>query len=214
MASPVITPALLKKTLPLCADPNGWAPALDAACQKYGITSSARVASFLAQTGYESGQFNKLTENLNYSTAGRLVKVWPKRFPTEAVAAPYVNNPQKLANCVYANRLGNGAPESGDGFRYRGRGIIQITGKSNYVAATLALDVDLVQNPDLLLQPPSAALSAAWFWSTHGLNALADDQTGDNDLEDFTEITKRINGGTSGLQARLALLNSIESQLA
>lgn len=214
MSNLTVTAAMLKATLPLCKNPEAWAAALNQACARYGINTPARLASFLAQTGYESGQFNNLSENLFYSTAARLTKVWPKRFPTEASAMPYVKNPAKLGNFVYANRLGNGPVQSGDGYRYRGRGIIQITGKSNYVAAAMELDLDLVNNPDLLLDPVNAAMSAAWFWSSRGLNALADDDTGDNDLEDFTEITKRINGGTAGLQNRLALLKSVETQLA
>lgn len=209
----MITTTSLKKVLPLCKEPDQWANALNPAMDKFGINTPARIASFLAQTGYESGQFNKLVENLTYKTAARLMKVWPKRFPTEASAAPYVDNEEKLANFVYANRIGNGDVNSGDGYRYRGRGIIQITGRSNYADISKVLVVDLVNDPDLLLTPDLAAMSAAYFWQGHGLNALADDETDDNDLEDFTTITKKINGGSAGLDQRLALFKTIEEVL-
>ena len=210
----MLSPSLLKEIFPLCADPEGWAAALNPAMAKHEITSPARIASFLAQTGFESGQFNRLIESLIYKTAKRLMEVWPKSFPDEMSALPYVDKEEELANFVYAQRLGNGNPKSGDGYKYRGRGIIQVTGRSNYGSAGKTLGLDLIGNPDLLLQPEHAAMSAAWFWSSRGLNALADDHTGNEDLEDFTEITKRINGGTGGLQERLVLLNSIESRFA
>lgn len=190
-----LSPELLHQTLPQCKDPAGWAKALQPALEKYQINTPSRIAAFLAQTGYESGHFNQLQENLRYSTPQRLMKVWPKRFPTIESALPYVQNPERLANKVYALRMGNGPESSGDGYRYRGRGIIQLTGRSNYAEAAKALGIDLLGQPDGLLEPHHAAMSAAWFWSTHGLNALADDETGDDDLEDFTQITRRINGG-------------------
>lgn len=208
-----LTAAALAKALPNCPDPQVWSDALNPALQKFDIGTSDRLCAFLAQTAHESNSFNRLSENLNYSTALRLTKVWPRRFPNIAAAAPFVGNPQKLANVVYANRMGNGDAGSGDGFRFRGRGLIQITGRSNYQAASQALGVDYVASPDLLLQPPHAAMSAAWFWASHGLNALADDKTADDDLEDFTEITRRINGGTVGLKERLALFHQIKAAL-
>lgn len=209
-----ISEQVIRNALPLCRDPAGWAPVLSAAMQHYEINTPARIASFLAQTGHESGQFNRLVESLNYTTPQRLMKVWPKRFPSEAIAAPYVKNEERLANYVYANRLGNGDTRSGDGYKYRGRGLIQVTGRSNYAACAKALGLDLLNDPGLLTQPQYAALSAAWFWNSRGLNALADDRTGDDDLEDFTVITRSINGGTQGLKERLALLNALERQLA
>lgn len=209
-----ITENLLRAALPLCRDPATWATALAAAATRYDIDTAARIASFLAQTGHESGQFNRIVESLVYSTAQRLMTVWPKRFPTPASAAPYVRNEQRLANFVYANRIGNGDVQSGDGYKYRGRGLIQVTGRSNYQACGKVLGLDLLDNPDLLLQPRNAALSAAWFWDSRGLNALADDRTDDNDLEDFTAITKAINGGTQGLKERFALFKAIEGKLA
>jgi putative chitinase len=209
----MITATSLQKVLPLCKEPDKWANALNPAMDKFGINTPARIASFLTQTGYESGQFNKLVENLTFKTAARLMTVWPKRFPTEASAAPYVNNEEKLANFVYANRIGNGDVNSGDGYRYRGRGIIQITGKSNYADIGKVLGADLVNNPDFLLTPELATMSAAYYWQGHGLNALADNMTDDNDIEDFTTITKKINGGTEGLSQRLALFKTIEQAL-
>jgi putative chitinase len=210
----MLTANLLQQVFPLCADPAGWAQALNPALERYQINTHARLCSFLAQTGYESGQFNRLVEGLNYTTARRLMTVWPKRFPTEASALPYVGNAAKLANFVYANRLGNGDSASGDGFKFRGRGIIQITGRANYAQAGQELKVNLIDQPDRLLTQETAALAAAWFWNSRGLNALADDRTDDNDLEDFTEITRRINGGTTGINDRLLAFNAVAARLA
>jgi putative chitinase len=203
---PTLTTPQLKQVLPACADPVGWVAALNPAMAKFGINTRDRAASFLAQIAHESGQFNVMEENLNYS-ATRLVAVWPKRFPTEAVAAPFAKNPQALGNRVYADRLGNGNVASGDGFRFRGRGLIQITGRSNYAAVAKALGIACDAKPELLQDKPAAALSAAWFWQSRGLNELADDKTDDSELEDFKTITQRINGGLVGVQARLDLLN-------
>jgi len=211
---PLITEALIAKTLPQCKLPGLWADALEPALQRYDIRTPARIAAFLAQTGHESAQFNQLQENLRYTSAERLLKVWPRRFPSIDSARPYVNDPQALANVVYAKRLGNGDITSGDGWRFRGRGIIQLTGRSNYVQAGTALGLDLVAPPDLLLEPGDAAMAAAWVWASRGLNAPADDRTADNDLEDFTEITRRINGGAVGLKERFALYQRVEQALA
>lgn len=210
----MLVPETLKAALPLCRSPDLWVDALNPAMNQFQINTPARIACFLAQTGHESGQLNKLTESLYYKTAARLVAVWPKRFPNETTAAPYVANEEKLANYIYANRIGNGPEASGDGFRFRGRGLIQITGRSNYADVGKALGIDLIAQPELLSEPKWAALSAAYFWFGHGLNALADDETDDNDVEDFTTITKKINGGTAGLQDRLALFNAIKPLLA
>ena len=147
-----------------------------------------RVAAFLAQIAHESQELNRLVENLNYSAAA-LMSTWPKRFPTLADAEPYARQPERIANRAYANRLGNGAEQSGDGWRYRGRGIIQVTGRGNYheIGAALALPLDV--QPELLEQPANAALSASWFWKSHLLNPLADHQTNDIDDADFLTIT-------------------------
>lgn len=203
----------LQRVFPNCKAPAAWADALAPAFQKYEIETPDRIASFLAQTGYESGQYNRIEENLNCSTAARLTKVWPKRFPDEASAMPYVNNPQGLANLVYANRMGNGDAQSNDGFRYRGRGIIQLTGRSNYDSAGDAMGVNLLETPELLSDPKWAALSAGWYWQSRGLNELADDRTHDDDLEDFARITRRINGGLVGLKDRFALFKQVYAEL-
>ncbi len=210
----MLTANLLKQVFPLCADPARWVQALNPALEQYQINTRARLSSFLAQNGYESNQFNRLVESLNHTTPLRLIKVWPKRFPTLASAVSCVGNASRLANFVYANRLGNGDSTSGDGFKFRGRGIIQITGRSNYAAAGQEISVNLIEAPDRLLTPTTAALAAAWFWNNRGLNALADDKTGDDDLEDFTEITRRVNGGTTGINQRLLAFNMIEARFA
>ena len=196
-----LTAEQLKTIMPR-ADAGKWLDALNAAMDERQINTPQRMAAFLAQIAHESGELTNLEEKLSYS-AMRMCQVWPKRFPTQEAAAPYARNPQKLASRVYAGRLGNGDEASGDGWRYRGRGLIQLTGKSNYASCAKALGLDLVGNPDFLLDPKGAARSAAWFWQSHGLNELADHQLGEDDTEDFTEITKRINGGTIGLEERI-----------
>lgn len=198
-----LTAEQLKAMMPGCADPVGWAPALNEAMARFDIGTTERMAAFLAQIAHESGQLTRLSENLNYS-AKRLMQVWPVRFPTMEKALQYERNPERLANNVYAKRLGNGDEASGDGWRFRGRGLIQLTGRGNYRAAGQGIGLPLEEQPDLLVQPGPAALSAAWFWKSHGLNELADDRNDDNDTEDFRAITKRINGGTVGLKERLA----------
>jgi len=209
---PELTSEQLAAIMPACPDPNGWTAVLNAAMTQFDITTTPRMAAFLAQLANESGQLKRLVENLNYS-AQRLMAVWPTRFPTLDKAKLYERNPEKLANYVYAKRLGNGDETSGDGWRYRGRGVIQLTGRGNYLAAAQAIGQPLVEQPELLEQPGPAALSAAWFWKSHGLNELADDQNDDNDLEDFKTITKRINGGTVGLQDRLAFWDKAKTVL-
>jgi putative chitinase len=197
-----ITSEQLKKVVPKCRDIPGWTAALNTAMDRFEINTPQRIAAFVAQLAHESGEFERLKESLSYSSAERLTKVWPNRFPTVAQAEPFVRNEQKLGNKVYANRLGNGDEASGDGFRYRGRGLIQLTGRANYRDTGKAIGVDLEARPDLLLEPATSALAAAQFWSSRGLNALADSNAGDNDDEDFVTITKRINGGTVGLAER------------
>lgn len=209
----LITVSQLHTAFPRCKSPDVWAAALIPALEKYNINSKARIASFLGQIAHESGQFNTLQENLSY-TAARLMQVWPKRFPTLEFAQQFERNPQKLGSYVYANRIGNGPASSGDGYKYRGRGLIQLTGRSNYASASAVLGVDLLTMPDRLLEAPLASMSAAWFWASHGLNELADDETDDNDLEDFTTITKIINGGTAGIKERFQLFKAAESAIA
>lgn len=197
-----LTAEQLQQIVPRCADPQVWSQALNATMALHGIEGADRIAAFIAQLAHESGGFRRLSENLTYTSAARICAVWPKRFADEDSARPFVRNPEALANRVYANRLGNGTAGSGDGWRYRGRGLLQITGRANYDEAGRALGLALLQEPDRLLEPVNAARSAAWFWQTRGLNALADDRSDDDDDGDFVSITKIINGGTTGLSER------------
>ncbi len=159
----------------------------------FDINTPERMAMFLAQTAHESGNFAFTQENLNYRAAS-LSKIWPKKFPAD-IAAQYERNPEKIANRAYASRMGNGDEASGDGYRYRGRGLIQLTGKDNYRHCGEALGRDLVAEPDLVADNPYAVLSAGWFWDTRKLNQWAD-------KKDVKTVTKRINGGTIGLEDR------------
>jgi len=200
---PKISAAQLATIMPANPNAGDWTGPLNDAMAEFGISANLqRIAAFLAQVAHESGQLRKLEESLYYSTAKRISEVWPKRFPTEAAAAPYARNPEGLANRVYALRIGNGDAASGDGWRYRGRGLKQLTGRANYKEAGTALGVDLVRSPDRLKDPVLAARSAAWFWQSRGCNPLADDTSGDDDDADFVAITKLINGGTVGLKER------------
>lgn len=209
---PELTSSQLSAIMPACPDAESWTAALNVAMAQFDITTACRMAAFLAQLAQESGQLTRLAENLNY-TASRLMQVWPARFPTLDKARLYERNPEKLANYVYAKRLGNGDETSGDGWRYRGRGLIQLTGRGNYRSAALGIGQPLEEQPELLEQPGPAALSAAWFWKSHGLNELADDRNEDEDTEDFKTITRRINGGTVGLKERIAFWEKAKAVL-
>lgn len=179
------------------ADPNDLeeiCEPLNAAMEEFGIDTPARQAMFLAQCGHESGNFAHVEENLNYKAEG-LHKIFKKYFHTLEEAQGYARQPERIANKVYANRMGNGDEASGDGYRYRGRGLIQLTGKDNYDACARALNVDLHGQPDYLETAEGAARSAAWFWSHNNLNRFAD-------ADDIVGCTKRVNGGTIGLEDR------------
>lgn len=164
--------------------------------EKFAINTPLRLCHFLAQTGHESGGFKVTTENLNYSAAG-LASIFKKYFTPES-AEEYKRKPEKIANIVYANRMGNGNQASGDGWKHRGRGYIQLTGKDNYAAFDKAVEDDILANPDLVATK-YPLLSAAWFWSKNGLNAIADKGSTD---EVITKVTKKINGGVIGLEDR------------
>lgn len=164
-------------------------------CDYYEISHTAeRLAAFLAQVSHESGGFNFVKENLNYGAKG-LMTTFRKYFPTEALAKQYERKPQMIANRVYANRMGNGDEASGDGWKYCGRGLIQLTGKDNYSRFSAALEVTIDEGVAYMETPAGACASAGWFWDNNSLNAYCDRQ-------DFIGLTKRINGGTNGLADR------------
>ncbi|XSS65421.1 glycoside hydrolase family 19 protein [Pseudomonas sp. B11] len=168
-----ITEQQLLQILPNARPVAGvFVPALNRAIARWKIDSRVRQAAFLAQVGHESGQLRSLVENLNYS-AEALVRTWPARFSIQSSAA-YARQPEKIANRVYGGRMGNGPEACGDGWRYRGRGLIQLTGRNNYRAAGAGLGLPLEAQPEMLEQPEQAAQSAAWWWAQHGLNELAD----------------------------------------
>lgn len=201
-----------------------WIGSVQKACAEFGIDTEKRIAAFIAQTAHESGGYTALVENLNYRAATMAV-CWPNRFAVKnpdgtwakdakggkvpnKFALSLEKKPEMIANVVYSNRMGNGSIESGEGWKFRGRGLKQLTGKENYTRCSKALGVDLVENPDLLLEPEYAARSAAWFWSANGCSKFID-------ADDFVGLTKRINGGTIGLEDRkqryelaLATMNS------
>ena len=194
-------------------NPEKWIDAIVATCQEFEIDTPQRIAGFLAQTSHESGGYTMLSENLNYRAA-TLAACWPNRFavlgadkkpvkengklvPT-AVANSIAGKPELIANLVYSSRMGNGPAESGEGWAFRGRGLKQLTGKFNYEKCGSGLGVNLVSNPDLLLEPLYAARSAGWFWKANALSTFAD--TGD-----IKGMTKKINGGLIGYEQRQAL---------
>ena len=176
-----------------------WTDPLNETFDRFGLNNPVQQAAFIGQCGHECGHFRILEENLNYKAA-TLMRLWPKRFPTLEVANEFAGNPKKIANKVYANRMGNRDESSGDGFRFRGRGCIQLTGSTNFYNAGKALGVDFWAEPDLVATPKYAALTAGWFWSTHKCNdaALA---------QDWVKLTKIINGGTIGLDDRVKHTN-------
>ena len=193
-------------------DPAKWLDAVVETCVEFEINTPQRIAAFLAQTAHESGGYTMLTENLNYKAA-TLAACWPNRFavlgadkkpvkengklvPT-TVANTIAGKPELIANLVYSSRMGNGPAESGEGWKFRGRGLKQLTGKDNYTRCGAALGLDLVTNPDLLLEPSAAARSAGWFWKTNNLSKFAD-------IGDMEGMTKKVNGGLIGIADRKA----------
>jgi len=203
-----------------------WIEAIKETCARFEIDTERKVAAFLAQCAHESGGFTMLVENLNYS-ADTMAVVWPNRFavlgpdkkpvkkdgknqPNKFALALH-RKPEAIANVVYANRMGNGPTESGEGWLYRGRGLKQLTGKDNVTRCSQALGVDLVGQPDLLTTPRYAALSAGWFWSSNGCGNIIDgNQCTRSSIDaDFTALTKKINGGTIGLADRRARFDRV-----
>jgi putative chitinase len=182
-----------------------WVEPLEEVFHRYEINTPERQAAFIGQCAHESMNFTRLEENMNYSAEG-LMKTWPSRFPTLEAAKPYHRNPEKIANKVYAGRMGNGPEETGEGWLYHGRGLIQLTGKDNYTLAGDALNMDFIHSPDYVLVPKYAALTAGWFWNKRQLNKEAD-------AKDFTGMTKKINGGVLGLDDRIAHIQHAQSVL-
>jgi putative chitinase len=184
-----INPKTKISTLQKYVDP------LNDVCDYYEITNTnQRLAGFLAQIGHESGGFNFVKENLNYGAKG-LMTTFKKYFPTEELAKQYERKPEKIANRVYANRMGNGPESSGDGWKYCGRGLIQLTGKDNYTRFANALEISIDECVAYMETPEGACSSAGWFWDNNSLNSYCD-------RGDFIGLTKRINGGTIGLADR------------
>jgi len=186
----------LEKILPNNDEVEEWYTALVTVLPEFNISTRARVGAFLAQTAHESSNYTRLHENLNYS-AQALLRTWPRRFNMQNVAT-YARHPEMIANKVYADRMGNGNEASGDGWKYRGRGIIQITGAENYRQCSLHLygDLILLDQPELLEEDKTVAVSSAcWFWNSRGLSALADEGR-------MRDITLRINGGYNGEEDR------------
>jgi len=216
-----MTPELADLQAAKIKDPAKWLEAVRVTCREFEINTPQRVAGFLAQTSHESGGYTMLSENLNYRAA-TLAACWPNRFavlgpdkkpvkdekgkltPT-AVANSIAGKPELIANLVYSGRMGNGPAESGEGWLYRGRGLKQLTGRFNYEKCGQALGIDLVGNPDLLLEPMAAARSAGWFWKANNLSAFAD-------IDDIKGMTKKINGGLIGYEQRQALYDACYGQ--
>jgi len=194
----VINEQQLSNLIPKNTRINEWCAALNDILPKYDITTPARIAAFIAQCAHESGGFQFLQENLNYRAAS-LRKVFPKYFPDDATANDYASRPNKqeaIANRIYANRMGNGNEASGDGWRYRGRGAIQLTGRNNYAAFAKSIGKSLEETVAYLETIPGAVESAAWFWKNNNLNREAD-------ARDIKTMTRKINGGFIGLEDRI-----------
>lgn len=196
----MITLNQLKKICPNNKQPEALLEVLNKVLPKYEINTKERIACFLAQCGHESAQFTVLKENLNYSAQG-LCNTWPKRFTSLEMATPYNRNPEKIANKVYADRMGNGSEASGDGFKFRGRGCIQLTGKENYQAFATDCGKTLDETVTYCETLEGAIASGCFFWKTNNLNKYADSS-------EFTTLTKRINGGVIGLEDRKQHYNS------
>lgn len=176
-----------------------WHKVLVELLPQYEINTPARIAAFIAQCAHESGNFTVLKENLNYRAA-TLRKIFPKYFPTDEIAEAYAsqsNKQEAIANVVYSNRMGNGGPETGDGYRFCGRGLIQLTGRDNYTWFAESLGITVEAAAEYLETFEGAVQSACWFWETNNLNTWAD-------AGDILTLTKKINGGTIGLQDRIA----------
>ena len=193
-----ITESQIRRIMPKALNENvkAFVATFNKWCDTFGVTTERRVAAFLAQVAVETGELNSMKENMNYS-AERLLQVFPKYFPTRALAEQYAHQPKRIGSRVYANRMGNGNEASGDGYAFRGRGCFQLTGKSAYrrYATSGYCNGDLMSHPEWLEQYPGALKSAMWFWKSNNLNRFAD-------YDDMNGLCKAVNGGTNGLANR------------
>jgi putative chitinase len=214
----IITPAQLLRITPRCPDAVAWAAALNDSMREFAIESRLQAAHWLAQLAHESAEFTRIVENLNYTRPERIVEVWPSRFwlpsakqpeqpPGKRDARAFVRAPILLASYVYAGRNGNGNEATADGWKYRGRGPIQLTGRSNYARAGQALALPLIETPEIVTDPDAGARVAAWFWSDKRLGPLAD-------LNEIEAITSKVNGGTHGLDERRHYLQAATRALS
>lgn len=201
----MITLDQLKKIIPTNKEPEAWLDVLLEVLPKYGIDTPMRLAGFLAQTAHESADYKLLEENLNYSAA-QLQKTWPKRFDA-STASQFARKPEAIANKVYSDRMGNGSAASGDGWRFRGRGIKQLTGRDNYTAFGKSVNMTAEKAAEYLTTKKGAVESAAWFWKTNNLNRFAD-------VGDIVGLTKAINGGDIGLADRKKRYESAKKVLS
>jgi putative chitinase len=192
--NPMFTVEQLKQMIPGNKNISDWYGTLNKFLPKYEINTEKRIAGFIAQCAHESANFTTLRENLNYRWES-LRKVFPKYFPTDELAKQYERKPEKIANRVYGNRMGNGDEQSGDGWKYAGKGLIQLTGKNNYSLFAKSINMPLQEVSDYLLTYDGAIESACWFWKTNNINQFCDSN-------DIVNMTRRINGGTHGLDDR------------
>lgn len=199
MIDNILTKEKLQELLPNNQYIDDWYNSLVTILPEYEIDTPERIAAFIAQCSHESGGFKFLKENLNYR-AESLVRVWPKHFPTIDIANQYARQPEKIANRAYANRMGNGDEESGDGWKFAGKGLIQLTGRNNYQQFADSINIDVEELPEYLITFEGAVKSACWFWKKNNLNQWADQR-------DIKTLTKRINGGTIGLEDRIKHYN-------
>lgn len=199
MSECILTKEQLKELLPNNSYVDEWHEALSKLLPDYDINTPKRIAAFIAQCSHESAGFKFLKENLNYR-AESLMRVWPRYFPTIEIARQYAHQQEKIANRAYANRMGNGDESSGDGWRFCGRGLIQLTGRNNYEAFAESIETPVNEIPEYLMTFEGACQSACWFWETNNLNVLAD-------KGDIVMLTKRINGGDLGLPDRIKHYN-------
>jgi putative chitinase len=203
----IITPMQLRVVFPTCRNPGVWCRAFAQTLAGTGIDETPqRLAMFLAQCGHESESFNVLRELLSYRTVAQLRSVYPREFPTDDIAQRYIMNPTGLGNFIYANKLGNGDVESGDGFKFRGGGLIQLTGRANYEAAGKAIARDLILRPNDVIIEAVAVQSSAYFWNLKDLNAAAD-------AGDFEHTTKAINPAMEGADVRAGYWQKLVAQL-